>query len=361
MGSILTNAARGKPTRWARYRLAVVLALTIIGLSLFDRVLANIEYADLAIDAQRDYERGMHFLAARNAVAAVNALRSARAESRENLTYELALIRALGEAERFSDANTLMDEVRLRYPNDGNFNMTAARLAARQGNEEGAEAYYHRAIFGQWTSKSGKAAASRDAARMELIDYLAAKGRLQRLTAELISLEAEMPPTASVEKKIARLFLVAGAPARAATAWQSYLTSNPSDVEAWMGLADAEIQLGDYRRARSASREALRLDPDKPEVKVRDALVELLTALDPTPHQLPAAEKHARASRILDLANADLARCSPSTAAINGAKLDAEQVLAAAEKTWQQRIKTCAGISKDEDALRLIMNKLSAQ
>jgi predicted Zn-dependent protease len=360
MGSARTNTAAMEPAPLSRYRLAVVLMLIITGLSLFDRILANIENADLAVSARRDYEKAMHLLAAGQPAAAVNALRNARAKSRENLTYELALIRALGEAGRFSDANTLMDEVRLRYPNDGNFNMTAARLAAQQGNEDGAEAYYHRAIFGQWPSKSGDAAASRNAARLELIDYLAAKGRPQRLLAELISLEAEPPSNPAVQKKIARLFLIAGTPARAAAAWQTYLASNRNDVTGWMGFGDADLQLGDYRRAHSASREALRLDPDNSEVKARYALVDLLTALDPTPHQLSAAEKRVRALRILNMASADLAQCSPSAAPVNTAKLDAEQVLLAAEQTWQLRIKTCAGVSKDEEALRLIMNKLSA-
>jgi tetratricopeptide (TPR) repeat protein len=346
----------------ARYRVILLIALTLIGLSLFDRFFASLESTEQAASAQRDYENGMRLLTAGKPVAAIDELRSAHSESRENLTYELALIRALGEAGRFSDANILLDEVRLRYPNDGNFNLTAARLAAKQGNEEAAEAYYHRAIFGQWSGNSSNdATVKRNAARMELIDYLAAKGRLQPLLAELISLEAETPADSATQPKLARLFLTSGAPARSATAWESYLAAHRDDAAGWAGLGEAQLQAGDYRRARSAFREALQLVPDNPDVKARYALLDLVTALDPTPHQLPAAEKHARAVRILNMANADLAQCSPSETLVDPAKMDAEQVLSAAEQTWQLRVKTCAGISSDEDALRLIMNKLTTQ
>jgi len=164
-----------------------------------------------------------------------------------------------------------------------------------------------------------------------------------------------------VQAKVARLFLAAGSPARAANAWESYLNSHRKDAMAWAGLGEAELQAGDYPRARSAFRQALALDPADAAVKARYNLVDLVADLDPPPHQLSGAQKYARGVRLLDMANADLARCSPSEPPVNPATLDAEQVLSAAQQTWQLRVKTCAGISKDEDALRLIMSKLAAQ
>jgi tetratricopeptide (TPR) repeat protein len=161
---------------------------------------------------------------------------------------------------------------------------------------------------------------------------------LQPLLAELISLNAESPTDPAVQAKIARLFLSAGSPDRSASAWQTYLNSHgnnendESAATAWAGLGEAELQASDYPKARKTFREAQMLNPNDAAVKSRYELVDLVTALDPTPHQLSAA-----------------------------AKLDAEEVLAAAEQTWQLRVKTCAGIPNEKDALRLLMRKLAAQ
>jgi len=362
-----TNLTAPLPPRagGALYRLAVIVLLLIVGLSVFDRFLANLESTELARGAQRDYENGLRLLKGGTPAAAIEPLQSAHSTERENQTYELALIRALADSGRTADAGPLMDEVLARLPNDGSANLEAARLAIKTGDEDAAQAYYHRAIFGRWSGAD--ALARQTAARLELIDHLAAKGQLQPLLAELISLNAESPTDPAVQAKIARLFLTAGSPDRSATAWQTYLSSrqdrgdNESAEKAWAGLGEAELQAGEYQKARTAFREAQWLNPNDVAVKSRFELVDMVAALDPTPHQLSAAAKHARAVRILDMANADLTRCSPSASPVDPAKLDAEELLAAAQQTWQLRVKTCAGISNDEDALRLIMRKLAAQ
>ena len=84
---------------------------------------------------------------------------------RENADYELALITAFIDTGRTTDAEPLMNEMLQREPNDGRANLIAARLKVKEGNAADAEAYYHRAIYGEWPDDP---ASHRIAARMEL-------------------------------------------------------------------------------------------------------------------------------------------------------------------------------------------------
>ena len=102
--------------------------------------------------------------------------------------YELDMISALIALGRTADADPLMDEVLQRKPNDGAVNLAAARLKVKEGDQEAAVSYYHRAIYGEWTKDP--AARKRDA-RFELVDFLLKEHSKQELLAELITLEAE--------------------------------------------------------------------------------------------------------------------------------------------------------------------------
>ena len=281
-----------------------------------------------------------------------------------------------------------MNEVLQREPNDGRANLTAARLSVKKGRTADAEAYYHRAIYGEWPDGSGDAPGSgqagrdRIAARMELIDFLVENGKKQELLAELLPFEEEAGHNVLIEKKLGHLFLVAGSPARAADVYRALIRQDPRDAEAYEGLGEAEIEQGRYWEAKAALMKAAVHKPNDTSPDGRLQLANTMSALDPTPRQIPSAEKYGRSLRILDLTRASLRQCVAShpgasskeaeellqaaedalsrKAPEHGTNELAEEALGLAERMWEARVRVCGGSrSAEEEPLRLIMERLA--
>ena len=289
-------------------RLTAILAFIVVTLAGVDRFLAKTESAEVQSGARNSYLAGMRLLHAGKSSEAVDALRTAHALVREKLEYELTLITALMDARREAEADPLMDDALQREPNDGLTNLIAARLAAKKGEAVPAESYYHRAIYGEWPTD---AASQRVTTRMELIDFLAPKGQPQELLAELISLQSEVPPDETAkQRRLAKLFLTAGAPARAADIYRTLIAKNAEDRDDNAGLGEAELESGQYREAHTAFFQAFVHSPKDASIRARLDLLNTVTALDPTPRQLPTAEKYRRSVRILEMARASLAQCA---------------------------------------------------
>jgi tetratricopeptide (TPR) repeat protein len=198
--------------------------------------------------------------------------------------------------------------------------------------------------------------------RLELADLLAAHGSQQDLLAELLPLESEAHDTAT-RKQIARLYLAAGSPARAATAYRSLVHDDPGDPTNYAGLGEAELALGHDRAAEIAFQNAGAYD--------RAAVAAEVDSLDPTSRRLSASQKFARATRILQLTRDALARCSANDPLLHDtdAELErkirdpgndeSEQRLTIAEQLWDARITKCGpSTSTAEEALRLVLVKL---
>ncbi len=348
----------------------IVLFAIVVALSVLDRFLAKVESAELHSTAQTDYQAGSRLLAAGQAARAVDLLREAHATERADPDYELALISALTASGNTVDAEPMMNEMLQRAPNDGRVNLIAARLRALEGNVPDAEPYYHRAIFGEWpVDPVGR----RIAARLELIDRLMKRGRKQELLAELISLEAEPSAGAEVRKQLAGLFLVAGSPARAADIYRAMTTKDPSDVAMTEGLGEAELEQGQYGAARAAFLQGFFQHPNDTSIRSHLETLNTVVALDPTLRQLTSEEKYRRSIRILDMARSGLAQCAAqnpllATAAAAGSgkapahvtNEDAEKLLSLAEQVWQARNDACAKGAGEENALNLLMRKLSS-
>jgi tetratricopeptide (TPR) repeat protein len=364
-------------------RLAAILAVLVVALTALDRFLAGTESAEVQSSARNAYLAGSRLLQAGNANEAVETLRTAHALVRENIDYELALVTALMDAGRTGEADPLMDDALQREPNDGQTNLIAARLAVKKGNAAQAGSWYHRAIYGEWPDS---AASRRLAARMELVDLLASKGQQQELLGELISLQAEAPEDAAMQGRLAKLFLTAGAPRRAAGVYQALVAKNPGDRDAWAGLGEAELENGQYRDAHMAFFRAFLKSPNDASIRARLELLNTVTELDPTPRQLPTAEKYRRSLLILGMARSSVEQCmaresSPPSGAPSGetaqllAEADAaaaktpaasvtnelaEKALGVAERLWRARVKECGPAAAGEEPLRLIMEKLAA-
>lgn len=348
---------------------AIVLILIVAALSVVDRALARIESTELHNTAQRSYLEGSRFLAAGKPADAIDPLREAHSVERQNAAYELALITALTDSGKTAEAEPLMDEMVQREPNDGEVNLIAARLAAHQGRATEAEAYYHRAIYGEWPNDPAQ---HRIATRMELIDKLMKRGQRQETLAELISLEAEPTASMEIQKRLAQLFLQIDAPGRAAGVYQEMISKDPKDIPAYVGLGEAELVQGQYSAARTAFLQAFFHDPNDASIRSHLQILNTVVGLDPTLRQLTSEEKYRRSIHILDMARTGLAACAPSNALVATADATlaaktpthvtneaAESVLTLAEMVWRARNDACAGKVGEEDVLNLLMRKLA--
>ncbi len=374
-----TQVASKKSVAIKRLVLVIIIGLVIAGLATFDKFLAAVQDVEVQHLAQEAYLNGLRFRRAGKLNEAVDAFRKAYALERRNTGYELDLIDSLIAVGQIDRPELLIHDVLERQPNDGRANLLGAHLMLAEGKPDQAESYYHRAIYGEWPTDG---AAQRVAVRMELVDFLAARGKRQDLLAELLVLHEEAGKDPATEERLARLFLVAGSPSRAADEYRAAIKQNPKDTAAYLGLGEAELQRGDYHSAHKAFLAASNYNPGDASIRRQVALSDTLAALDPTSRKLASMEKYRRSLRILDLARSDLERCAAGNPALVSDETSklltsgddalaskppaeatneiAENVLNLAEQTWQARTKICGpATSADEDALRLIMEKLA--
>jgi tetratricopeptide (TPR) repeat protein len=355
-----------------------ILAL-IVGLTALDQFLARMESSELHSTAERSYVAGTRLLKEGRAAEAVDQFRNAHVIERDNREYELALIAALTEVGKTADAGMLMDEVLNGNPNVGRTNLIAARLMVKEGKIADAEAYYHRAIYGEWPDNP---TVNQQAVRMELIDLLSKRGKKQELLAELISLEAEAGKDPEIQKRLAKLFLSVNSPARAASIYQAMVAKNPRDVDAYEGLGQAELEQGEYPAAHAAFDQAFRRDPNNPSIRSHLQTLNTVVEIDPTVRRLTSEEKYRRSRRILEMTTMGLRQCisnhlvgssdevskvlraaEATTASKPPAHITnelAEGILNMAEMVWRAQNQACAGTSPPDEALALIMKKLAS-
>jgi tetratricopeptide (TPR) repeat protein len=360
-------------------RTALIIALVIGGLASLDKTLARVESSEMRDSAAHAFHQGQELLARGKAAEAVDELSRAHALDRDNPEYALALVAGLTKAGKTTDADALMNEVLDQRPNDGEANLTAARLMVKEGEPGDAEAYYHRAIYGNWPSD---ASARKRQVRMELIDLLRKQDARQNLLAELISLEAESGGDENFKKRLAKLFLDAGSPARAVTVYRDLIaTQSKDEMESkdaglFEGLGEAYLEQGQYRAAQSAFSRAAALDP-KSDARARLSLVTEVAELDPTPRGLTSMEKYSRSIKLLSLARNDLAAKSPAPGddirqllkeaddqlsqkpPRNPSNEIAEHLLELAGRIWKARLAAYGPkMTPEEEPLRLCMDKL---
>jgi tetratricopeptide (TPR) repeat protein len=352
--------------------LIVIVLASIAGLWSIDVFLARLESAELKNEARRHFENGTRLLNDGQAERAIDLLRKAYALDRANSAYSLRLAAALIAGAKLDDAQRLLTDILERSPNDGETNLIEARLMARTEKFSEASADYHRAIYGIWSTDTQ---ARRVEVRLELAAMLAARGSQKDLLAELLPLESDAPDNVSVQRQVGRLYLSAGAAARAEGVFRALIRGNANDSADYAGLGDAELAVGDYRAAEGAFDQAIRKGGSG-DLKTRVELAARMAALDPTVRRLSSMEKFTRSLMILQLARDALAGCAATPEAkdivasadqvlakqrgLNVNNALAEERLSMAERVWTARIDTC-GVSTaaQEEPLRLIMVKLA--
>ena len=351
--------------------LGIILAAIAV-LVLVDSGLAKVDGAATRLHATSEYQVGESLMTSGNLRDAIDHLRTASTLDRGTSLYTVALAQAIMSDGRPADAEPLLVPLLERDATDGATNLAMARALAKEGRLEEAKSYYHRAIYGLW---AGNAERNRAAARFELIDLLAQNNQKQELLSELLPIQDEAPNDTATRKRIAHLFVVAGSPARAAAIFRDVLRHDARDADAYVGLGDAALALGDYPTARADLAAAMRLAPDDSAIMRRAKLADTVIAIDPTQRGLGLDEQARRSRNLLQMTIASARKClgtdAPQVAAAldsvthglvasSGARSQAiEENLALAGQLWQMRGTKCTTAPRDEEALALVQDRIA--
>jgi tetratricopeptide (TPR) repeat protein len=285
-----------------------LILAAILAFGAFDVWLARVDARESREHAAHLYDDGRAQLAAGRPRAASELFASALASERTNVRYGTALGEALLAAGEYPEAESVLRSQLARAESDGQANLVMARVLEREGRRDDAASYYHRAIYGRWEES---APTRRLEARMALVDLLARSGAKQELLAELLPLADSAIGTPALRRRVAHLFIAAGAPDRAVVFFREMLRADPKDGDAYAGLGEAALVLGNFATARADLLEA-RLLGESARTAGMLAVADTALALDPTPRRLDAQERHARAARLLALVLEAAARCSPA-------------------------------------------------
>lgn len=298
--------------------LAILAGIAFVAI---DAVLAATERRETAAEAARLSREGLRLASAGKYDAAIESLRAAIANQRDNMQYRLELGRALRSAGHLQEAESTLEDLLKTNAMDGAANLAIARVFVKENDFESAAFYYHRAIYGQW--KGSEAAASRIRVRFELTDLLAQKGRKSDLLAELLPLQNDAPADSFTQQKLANLFLTAGSPVRAAAILREQARIHPGDPA--------------LRRELNLADQILRLDPARPE--------------------LSEQERYQRSLHILQMVTDRASGCQPSASQIQELPgKTPEANLQVALQFWNiVRTKCPASITEDDKPLELVL------
>ena len=351
---------------------AVILA-TIVGLLLFDTALARVDVIERKSYAAREFTTGQRLITEGKVEEGIEHLRAATTLDGENSSYGVALAQAILADGHPREAEQLLLPLLERNETDGSANLALARVLTKEGKIEQAKSYYHRAIYGLWPTDANK---SRTAARFELIDVLARSNAKQELLAELLPIQDDSTNDLTQRKRIAHLFVVAGSPARAVVIFREILRRDSKDADAFVGLAEAALSLGDFATARTDLLAAQKLTPaDSISLVSRVALTDSVISLDPTQSGLTLPEQVRRSRNLVQTTLTSVRKClgvqAPQVAvALDSATLllvsgaaagqaqSVEQNLSLAEQLWGLRRSRCAP-DREDGALALIHNRIT--
>jgi len=369
-----TRAAQSVPVRTASASvfvatLAVVLVATVL-LLFVDFFLARRDRREADAHAEAEYAAGVTLLRAGHAADAAERFGAAVAVDRANVNYALALGEAMLAEGRVTDAEATLKALLDRAENDGAVNLTLAHVMVRENRMPEAKAYFHRAIFGRWGADS---VARRTGARFELIDLLARQGAARELLAELLPFDETPPDSVVLRRRLGHLFILAGSPARAATMFRAVIHRDPGDADAYAGMGEAALALGNFQTAFADLSEAARLQPGDTRIARRLAVADTVLRLDPSARGISAQQRYARSRALLERTAATLGSCAdgvePSLAdsaramlriTTTGRREDVlgESMLGLATDLWTARPATCGAASGD-NVLRLVQSRLA--
>ncbi|MEO8561296.1 MAG: tetratricopeptide repeat protein [bacterium] len=313
MSDVLSDEARRLPLASAPEFVATFAALlvTIVIFLFVDTWLARVDREESRAHAASLYAEGRELLAAHKTAESRDRFASAVAIERTNVSYEVGLAEATLADGHATEAGRTLQSVLDRAETDGAANLLMARVLVREGRPEEATSFYHRAIYGRWRSDS---LTQRIRTRFELIELLARRHSQAELLAELLPIQDDSPDSLALRMRVGHLFIQAGSPARGADIFRKVLRESPDDADAYVGMGEAALALGNFRTARTDLAAAARLRPGDMAIANRLLLADTTLALDPTQRGLGEREREARARRLLAISLGFHLRCVSGTA-----------------------------------------------
>jgi tetratricopeptide (TPR) repeat protein len=335
-------------TRLPRSAVFVILLLTLAAAAAFAAVSHLVTRFNLNQQARGRhlYDQGLADMTAHNPSRALEEFRAALTCDRNNSLYQLNLGRALRDTGRLDEAESYLESLWERSPEDGTINLALARLAARRGSLEDATRYYHNAMYGVWGNAD--ADSNRRKARIELIEFLMQKNALAQANAELVALAGFLPADPSLHLQAAQLFVQArdypNALAeyekvlrldqsradmnRANSASNAELETNTntntnkdrvaaehealgrSSLTALAGAGEAAYHAGHYRTAAHYLEDAVQADPEDSNSRTLHASATLILSIDPFLRRISDAERNRRIAADFTTAGNRLAACA---------------------------------------------------
>jgi tetratricopeptide (TPR) repeat protein len=286
--------------------------------------------------AAQVFYRGLEEQRHKNFDGAIADFRAALSYDPANYTYELNLAKVLIESQRdragvpnqhYVEAESYLGSLAEREPQDGEVNLQLARLAAHDGKDEDAVRYYHRAIYGLWSTEPD---ANRRRARLELVDFLLDHDQRMDAQAELIASAASLPPDATLHLKIADRLLRAGDFHDALDQYQLAIQFDHNNTLAFVGAGKAAFELGQYRTAQRYLQTALQMQALDEEAAGMLKTVMLILQSDPYRPNLSAEDRRKRFVAAFEQAGARAQACIQKA----GQTSDAETTLEALHAQW---------------------------
>ena len=196
--------------------------------------------------ARRMNERGEMALRSGQPNLAINFFRSSLSFRRDDPVVGLNLAESLIAENRLDEADSYLQNLWDRQPQDGTVNLNLARLAAHRNQSTDALRYYHNAIYGIWSAEPVQ---NRISARFELVGFLLQQNAVTQAESELIAMESGLPEDSKLHAKVGQLFLNIGDNRSAENEFLQALKFDPNDAVAATGAGKASFRLGHYRTA----------------------------------------------------------------------------------------------------------------
>jgi tetratricopeptide (TPR) repeat protein len=271
----------------------VLLVLTLAAIAAFGAVshLVARFNANQRSRGHKLYDLGLADLRARNPDAAIEAFRAALTCDHSNSQYQLSLGRALRDTGRLDEAESYLQSLWQRSPDDGTINLALARVAARRGSIEDAVHYYHNAMYGAWKSDPDT---NRRNARIELIQFLLQRNARAQAQSELVALTAFLPADPALHLQSAQLLAQAQDYSDSLKEYEKVLSLDRGNTAAMEGTGNVAYSAGMYRTAQHYLQDAVNANPQDAGSHDLLATASLVLATDPFIRRISDAERNRR-------------------------------------------------------------------
>jgi len=292
--------------RSAIFVLMVLTLAAVVAFAAVSHLVARFN-ANQQSRGHRLYAQGMADLNAGAADRAIEEFRAALTCDRANPQYQLSLGRALRDTGRLDEAESYLESLWQRTPEDGTINLALARVAARGGSVDDAIRYYHNAMYGVWSTDPE---ANRRDARLELVEFLLRKGARAQAQSELVALAAFLPPDPTLHLRAGDLLAQAQDYPDALAEYERVLRLDHGNSTALTGAGEAASHAGRYGTAERYLQLAVNAKPQDATLRYLLSSANLILETDPFVRRISDAERNRRIAAAFAKAGERLSSCA---------------------------------------------------